>query len=96
VDDQYTSISVMVFLYWNSVTKALMQPSLYTPRLSKGGRTHNLPRAAVCNTEDDRTTTLVGEGYAIVHQFLKMEIVQGCLEFEASAFRGVDPRLKLS
>src|SRR3990172_5319023 len=92
---QHSSFSSMYFLNRNAMRQTIGQARLGTSGFCKGGCPDDPARAQIRHAKNNLAPALIGEGHAILYEFLEMEVVFGFLEFEVRALWFAEPLLQL-
>ena len=75
-------------------SQPINQPGYGSARLFERGSAHDAPWSTVCNAEDYRPTTLIGEGRTILRQSLEMEPASRFLKLQPLPFGFADETLQ--
>jgi hypothetical protein len=68
------------------MTEPVEQPGLGAPRFGKRLRADNLPRSPIGHSQDDLSTTRIGQRDDVFHQLFKVKAALRLFEFEARTF----------
>jgi hypothetical protein len=95
MDDQHAPIRCLLLLHWNAMQQPVVQTRLGAPRLGECRRADDSARALVGHAEDDLAAAFVGQGDAVLDQFLEVIVLLRLLEFETDAFGLGEPVLEV-
>jgi hypothetical protein len=94
--DHYPAIRVEDLTALDAQPKTLDEASFGALQVRERLAAGDLSRASIGHAQHDRTTALIRERRAVLHELLEVEVVLCFLEFEVLALPGIEPVLQLS
>lgn len=73
MNDQDSASCVPILFNGNLMSKSLEKAGLCSSRFGEGVCAHDRTRTCVCHAKNNFSSSFIGEGNAVLHQFVEME-----------------------